>query len=180
MAILSDYLEGDHQLQQSSSFTFNAVLDPSNPLGFLESAFNFVSQNSNLFKTEFAEKQIMSSVHSIKERIEAEELAAEKKKRRLKQQAEETAADDEKEEEKKHVPNTGNGLDMENYSWGQSLQEVTAVVPDPHETKSGVVSYDIKNNYLEIGLKKGQPPIIDGEHLFVTLIKLFLFSLSSS
>ncbi|GLT68165.1 hypothetical protein SLA2020_404210 [Shorea laevis] len=61
--------------------------------------------------------------------------------KRLKQEAEVKAADDEKEEEKekKLVPNTGNGLDMENYSWGQSLQEVTINVPVPHGTKSGVV-----------------------------------------
>ncbi|XP_059444387.1 protein BOBBER 1-like [Corylus avellana] len=166
MAILSDYPE-DHKLQQSSSFTFNAVLEPSNPLGFLESAFNFVSQNSNLFKTESAEKQIMSSVHSIKERIEAEEVA--EKKKRLKQQAEKKAAyekqqekEKEKEKEKKLVPNTGNGLDMENYSWGQSLQEVNINVAIPPGTKSSALLCDIKTNYLKIGLK-GQPPIIDGE-----------------
>ena len=40
MVILSDY----HEDQQSSSFSFNAVLDLSNPLEFLESAFNFASQ----------------------------------------------------------------------------------------------------------------------------------------
>jgi hypothetical protein len=162
MVILSDYQED----QQSSSFTFNAVLDPSNPLGFLESAFNFVSENSNLFKTESAEKQIMSLVHSIKERIEAEE-AAEKKKKCLKQDAEKKAAyekeqEKEKEKEKKLVPNTGNGLDMENYSWGQSLQEVTINVPIPPGTKSSAVLCDIKTNYLKIGLK-GQLPIIEGE-----------------
>jgi hypothetical protein len=151
------------EVQQSSSFTFNAVLDPSNPLGFIESAFNFVSQNSNLFKTESAEKQIMSSVHSIKRRIEADE------KKRLKQQAEKKAAyekeqekEKEKEKQKKLVPNTGNGLDMENYSWGQSLQEVTINVPIPPGTKSSALLCDIKTNYLKIGLK-GQPPIIDGE-----------------
>ncbi|XP_059440879.1 protein BOBBER 1-like [Corylus avellana] len=158
-------LEEVEQLQQSSSFTFNAVLDPSNPLGFIESAFNFVSQNSNLFKTESAEKQIMSSVLSIKERIEAEEAA--EKKKRLKQQAEKKAAyekeqEKQKEKEKKLVPNTGNGLDMENYSWGQSLQEVTINVTIPPGTKSSALLCDIKTNYLKIGLK-GQPPIIDGE-----------------
>ncbi|KAE8055780.1 hypothetical protein FH972_012602 [Carpinus fangiana] len=217
MVILSDYQED----QQSSSFTFNAVLDPSNPLGFLESAFNFVSENSNLFKTESAEKQIMSLAHSIKERIDAEE-AAEKKKKRLKQDAEKKAAyekEQEKEKQKKLVPNTGNGLDMENYSWGQSLkkkrskqnakkkaayekeqekekqkklvpntgngfdmenyswgngldmenyswgqslQEVTINVPVPPGTKFSTVKFNIKTNYLKIGLK-GQPPIIDGE-----------------
>ncbi|XP_059441762.1 protein BOBBER 1-like [Corylus avellana] len=158
MISISDYQED----QQSSSFTFNAVLDPSNPLGFLESAFNFVSQNSNLFETESAEKQIMSLAHSIKERIEAEEAA--EKKKRLKQQAKKKAAyEKEQEKQKKLVPNTGNGMDMKNYSWGQSLQEVTINVPIPPGTKSSAVLCDIKTNYLKIGLK-GQPPIIDGEY----------------
>lgn len=41
-----------------------------------------------------------------------------------------------KEEEvnKKLKPNESNGLDMENYSWGQSLQEVTINVPVPPGT----------------------------------------------
>jgi ABC-type lipoprotein export system ATPase subunit len=114
MVILSNYQED----QQSSSFTFNVVHDPSNPLGLLESAFNFVFENSNLFKTESAEKQIMLLAHSMKERIEAEEAA--EKKKRLKQDAEKKAAyekEQEKEKQMKLVPNTGNGLDMENYSW---------------------------------------------------------------
>ncbi|KAH0739118.1 hypothetical protein KY290_037823 [Solanum tuberosum] len=33
--------------------------------------------------------------------------------------------------EEKLKPNKSNGLDMENYSWGQSLQEVTINVPVP-------------------------------------------------
>jgi hypothetical protein len=151
MAILSNYQEDD---QQSPPFSFNAALDPSNPLGFLESAFNFVSRKSSLFKSESAEKQITSLVRSIRERIKAAEEEASAKKAPEKEQ--------DKEKEKKLVPNKGNGIDMENYSWGQSLQEVTVNVEIPPGTKSSLVLCDIKNNYLKVGVK-GQAPIIDGE-----------------
>ncbi|KAF5748727.1 hypothetical protein HS088_TW04G00685 [Tripterygium wilfordii] len=49
-------------------------------LVFLESAFNFVSRNSNMFKSDKADKDIMSMVQDIKQRIRAEEEAAKKKK----------------------------------------------------------------------------------------------------
>lgn len=58
------------------------------------------------------------------------------------------------------VPNKGNGLDMDNYSWTQTLQEVTVNVPVPKGTKSRFVVCEIKKNHLKVGLK-GQPPVID-------------------
>lgn len=58
------------------------------------------------------------------------------------------------------VPNKGNGLDMDNYSWTQSLQEVNVNVPVPKGTKSRFVVCEIKKNRLKVGLK-GQPPVID-------------------
>ncbi|XP_009614645.1 protein BOBBER 2-like [Nicotiana tabacum] len=66
------------------------------------------------------------------------------------------------EENKKLKPNKSNGLDMENYSWGQSLQEVTINVPIPFGTKSRFIIVEIKNTTLKVGLK-GQPLIINGE-----------------
>ncbi|OVA14982.1 CS domain [Macleaya cordata] len=51
---------------------------------------------------------------------------------------------------------------MDNYSWTQSLQEVTVNIPVPHGTKSRLVACEIKKNHLKVGLK-GQPPIIDGD-----------------
>ncbi|KAI8526607.1 hypothetical protein RHMOL_Rhmol12G0009300 [Rhododendron molle] len=72
------------------------------------------------------------------------------------------AAADEKKTEGKRAPNKGNGLDMDTYSWGQSLQEVTINVAVPAGTKSRFVVYELKKNHLKVGLK-GQPPIIDGE-----------------
>lgn len=58
------------------------------------------------------------------------------------------------------APNKGNGLDLEKYSWTQTLQEINVIVPVPNGTKSRFVICDIKKNHLKVGLK-GQPPIID-------------------
>lgn len=58
------------------------------------------------------------------------------------------------------APNKGNGLDMDNYSWVQSLQEVTITIPVPPGTKARFIECDIKKNHLKVGLK-GQPPVID-------------------
>lgn len=58
------------------------------------------------------------------------------------------------------VPNKGNGTDLENYSWVQTLQEVTVNVPVPTGTKARSVVCEIKKNHLKLGIK-GQDPIID-------------------
>ncbi|XP_028121624.1 protein BOBBER 1-like [Camellia sinensis] len=62
----------------------------------------------------------------------------------------------------KRAPNKGNGLDLDKYSWVQSLQEVTINIPVPPGTKSREIACEMKKNHLKVGLK-GQPPIIDGE-----------------
>ncbi|KAJ6843891.1 protein BOBBER 1-like [Iris pallida] len=66
------------------------------------------------------------------------------------------------EKEKAMKPNSGNGQDLEKYSWTQTLQEVTISIPVPQGTKARFVVYELKKNHLKVGLK-GQPPIIDGE-----------------
>ena len=71
------------------------------------------------------------------------------------------------------VPNKGNGLDLENYSWVQSLQEVTVNVPVPPGTKSRFIVCDVKKNHLKVGLK-GQPPIIDVCFFELFVVKLLL------
>ncbi|XP_060181397.1 protein BOBBER 2-like [Lycium barbarum] len=80
-----------------------------------------------------------------------------------KEEGSSSSAPKDEEENKKLKPNKSNGLDMENYSWGQSLQEVTINVPVPPGTKSRFIVVEIKNNSLKVGLKN-QPLIIDGEY----------------
>jgi len=60
------------------------------------------------------------------------------------------------------TPNSGNGADLEKYSWIQTLTEVVVTIPLPPGTKKGSIVCDIKKNRLKAGLK-GQPNVLDGE-----------------
>ncbi|GAB4858459.1 hypothetical protein Ancab_009933 [Ancistrocladus abbreviatus] len=180
MAILSDYEEEQSQQPQKQEHNpvFTATLDPSNPMGFITSAFDFVSKESDFFKNESAEKDVLALLKSLKEK-EREEMERKAKRQREEAQAsvvqkkeeskqeekkDKTTVEEDKEDERSKYrgPNKGNGLDLENYSWTQSLQEVTVNVPVPPGTKSRFIVCDIKKNHLKVGIK-GQPPIIDGE-----------------
>ncbi|OMO93438.1 HSP20-like chaperone [Corchorus olitorius] len=160
MAILSDFNEDQENNNccsppPPSGLSFNGVLDPSNPMGFLESAFSFVSENSDMFKKGSPERKISSLVKNIRERIVKEEEEKEAAKK-LEEEKKNKAMN------KKLTPNKANGLDMETHSWGQSLQEVTINIPVPQGTKSRDVLCEIKMKNLKVGLK-GQTPIIEGE-----------------
>lgn len=185
MAIISDYEEQDTKPPSSAaSKPFKAVLDPANPLGFLEAAIEFVGRESDLFKSDSLISDVNAVVRMVKDKLETEER---KKKVKEEKKAKEeevpvvaaaaaAAKDEVKESKGKEVketkeeddnkgsrgPNKSNGLDLENYSWGQSLQEVNITIPVPPGTKSRFIVCDISRNRLKVGLK-GQPPIIDGE-----------------
>ncbi|CAL1391021.1 unnamed protein product [Linum trigynum] len=183
MALISEYEEEDSGTKPSSSAasppaqpsTFTAPFDPSNPLGIVEKLFDFLAAECDYLSNAAAEKEIAAAAKAAKEkRRRKEEAAAEREKadaaakasesnKRLKEEVKDEKKKDEKKEENGvRVPNKGNGLDLDNYSWTQTLQEVTVLVPVPHGTKSRFVVCDIKKNHLKIGLK-GQPPIIEGE-----------------
>ncbi|KAF2540762.1 hypothetical protein F2Q68_00030352 [Brassica cretica] len=182
MAIISEMQE-----EKRPSVPFEASLDPSNPLGFLEKAFDFIGKESDLLLKDSAEKDIATAVTAAKKRLsEAEKkkkaeketvkpiekkstkeslppmepMEVEKPKKESLKPTEPMEVD--KQEEEKSVPNKGNGLDFEKYSWTQNLQEVTVTIPVPSGTKSRSVTCEIKKNRLKVGLK-GQEPIVDGE-----------------
>jgi len=83
MAILSDYEEEPQPQQQQQSQNvknFSSTLDPSNPLGFLQSAFEFVAAESDFFSKDSSEKEVVNLVKKLREKRQREELEKKKKK----------------------------------------------------------------------------------------------------
>ncbi|XP_073316641.1 protein BOBBER 1-like [Primulina huaijiensis] len=171
---------------------FNAALDPSDPFGFLEKVFEFVARESDLFRSDSLVSDVNAVLKMVKDKVELEEEKKKKKSREAKVEVDRKVEKSVKEEvppqpststavkteevkveqgsetqvemEKNglRAPNKGNGLDMEKYTWGQSLQEVNINVPVPPGTKSRFITCEIKKKYLKVGLK-GQPPVVEGE-----------------
>ncbi|WCJ36836.1 Nuclear migration protein nudC [Euphorbia peplus] len=172
----------------SKTLPFNATFDSKNPIAIVKSLVEFLAKESDFLEKDIAEKEIAAVVKAVKDRVRRKKAAEEEKEkedalRKLKLKMEEEEREKKKkvevvkeekkveaapmEVEKKEdsgviVPNKGNGLDLEKYSWTQTLEEVSVIIPVPSGTKSRFVVCDIKKNHLKVGLK-GQPPIIEGE-----------------
>ncbi|KAI5657682.1 hypothetical protein M9H77_26475 [Catharanthus roseus] len=193
MAILTEYEEAS---PSSSTKPFNAVLDRSNPLGFLETVFEFLAKETDFFKSDSLANDISAVARRVKNKVDSEDRKRKEKVREsgnagkkvkeetpsvavkqepkasIKEGTKELMKEDKKVAEVKEegegkengsrVPNKANGLDLDKYSWGQSLQEVNVHIPVPPGTKSRSIACEIKKDHLKVGLK-GQPPIIDGE-----------------
>ncbi|CAK1604225.1 unnamed protein product [Parnassius mnemosyne] len=70
--------------------------------------------------------------------------------------------DDDPKEKGKLKPNAGNGCDLENYRWTQTLEEVELRVPLRQVVRPRDLTVIINKRHLKVGIK-GQPLIIDGE-----------------
>ncbi|XP_050681779.1 nuclear migration protein nudC [Leptidea sinapis] len=70
--------------------------------------------------------------------------------------------EDDPKEKGKLKPNSGNGCDLENYRWTQTLEEVELRVPLRQVLRPRDLTVTISKRHLKVGIK-GQPLIIDGE-----------------
>ncbi|KAI2809573.1 hypothetical protein BLOT_000722 [Blomia tropicalis] len=73
-------------------------------------------------------------------------------------------ANDEQDDPSKLKPNSGNGCDLPNYSWTQTLEEIELKVPIRIgiKLKARDVVVNFKKRFLQVGAK-GHPLVIDGE-----------------
>lgn len=69
----------------------------------------------------------------------------------------------EEEEDKGLAPNVGNGADLDRYSWTQTLEEVTVMVPCPLGTKSKDIVVDIQMQSLTVKRKSTEEVLLEGE-----------------
>ncbi|XP_003706786.1 nuclear distribution C, dynein complex regulator [Megachile rotundata] len=79
---------------------------------------------------------------------------------------EENMEDEEEDEKEKNKlrPNSGNGADLPNYRWTQTLQDLEIKIPLKvnFSVRPKDISITITKKHLTCGIK-GQPPIIDGD-----------------
>lgn len=97
------------------------------------------------------------------EQIEKEEKTKNEKTEESKPGDDNDAKSDDDDDGDKMKPNVGNGADLPNYSWTQTLQEVEVRVPFRlPKLKSRDVVCTIGKTHLTVGLRN-QPPIIDSD-----------------
>lgn len=114
---------------------------------------------------ELTDEEAMKMEKEINEKKNVQDIATSSATQKQVLKEEEKGDSDEDEDSKgKLKPNIGNGCDLPNYSWTQTLSEVELKIPlsADFKVKSRDIVVDIKKKHIKAGLK-GQPPIIDGE-----------------
>ncbi|XP_042870189.1 nuclear migration protein nudC-like [Penaeus japonicus] len=106
-------------------------------------------EEAEALEKKLAEKSEKSPVQSPKE-----EKAQEKKEKDEEEEGEDNKG--------KIKPNAGNGCDLENYRWTQTLQEVEVVIPLNLKVKSRDVVVEYGRKSIKAGLRNA-PPILQGE-----------------